>query len=75
MAIGMPMSAGEALAIGEREGWLAQRSNRGGLFEVVELWVENKFLLELLTDDEQQRYVDNMTLDKLRELFGPDSRR
>jgi len=75
VAIGMPMSADEALAIGKREGWLAQRSNRGGLFEVVELWVENRFLLELLTDDEQQRYVDNMTLDKLRELFGPDSSR
>ena len=41
MAIGIPMSADEALAIGKREGWLAQRSNRGGLFEVVELWVSD----------------------------------
>jgi hypothetical protein len=57
------------LAIASREGWLAQRSNRGGLFAVIEFWVENKFLLELLPDTEQRRYVENMTAGRLRALF------
>jgi hypothetical protein len=69
LALGVALSTDEILAIAKREGWLAQLSNRGGLFDVVELWVENKFLLELLPPQEQQRYVDNMTIENLRALF------
>jgi hypothetical protein len=69
LAVGVPLSVGEILAIARREGWLAQESNRGELFTVVEFWVENKFLLELLPPAEQRRYVENMAIDKLRSLF------
>jgi hypothetical protein len=69
LAIGTVLSADDALALARREGWLAQRSPRGGLFDVVELWVENKFLLELLPESEQRRYVANVTAAGLRVRF------
>ena len=69
LALGVAVSSDEIFAIAAREGWLAQSSDRGGLFSVIELWVENKFLLELLTPQEQKRYADNMTIANLRALF------
>jgi hypothetical protein len=68
LAIGTVLSADEILEIAEREGWFAQRSQRGGLFGVVEFWIENQFLLELLPEAEQRQYVENVTLENLRSL-------
>jgi hypothetical protein len=69
VAMGTPLSDEEILTIAAREGWMAQRSDRGGLFEVIELWVENRFLLELLTEPEQRRYSTNVTAANLEELL------
>lgn len=70
LAIGTVLSADQVIAIANRESWFAQRSPRGGLFDVIELWIENKFLLEVLTQTEQQRYVENLSADKFRARFG-----
>ena len=70
LAIGTVLSAEAVLACARREGWSAQRSSRGGLFDVIELWVENKFLLEVLPEAEQRRYVENMSAEKFRVRFG-----
>ena len=69
LALAVALSADEIFAIAMRENWLAQTSDRGGLFSVIELWIENKFLLELLTPQEQRRYQNNMTLENLEALF------
>jgi hypothetical protein len=69
VAIGTPLSVEEIFQLAAREGWMAQRSDRGGLFEVIELWVENRFLLELLTEREQRRYVANVTAANLEKLL------
>jgi hypothetical protein len=69
LAMGTPLSAEEIFQIAAREGWKAQRSDRGGLFEVIELWLENRFLLELLTEPEQRRYVTNVTAANLERLL------
>jgi hypothetical protein len=46
-------------AIGEREGWRVLVCNRaGGLFQLVELWVENTFMLEVMTEEQTARYVE-----------------
>jgi hypothetical protein len=71
VAMGTPLSVEEVLRIAAREGWMAQRSDRGGLFEVIELWVENHFLLELLTEREQRRYAANVTAANLEKLLSP----
>ena len=69
LAMGTRLEADEVLTIAAREGWMAQVCDRGGLFRVVEFWVENKFLLELLPEAEQARYVQNMSAERFRSLF------
>jgi len=44
------------LAIGERENWRCIEQRRGS-FSVMEFWLENSFMLELLTEDMQKEYL------------------
>ena len=48
-------------AIGDREGWRTQRFHRGPpgrpLFDVIEFWVENRFLIEISTPDMDPAYL------------------
>lgn len=55
------LTEGEILAIGEAEGWRTRRFGRGApggppLFHVVEMWIENRFLLELAPEAEVAPY-------------------
>ena len=59
--IATPLSLGEVLAIASREGWIARECDRGGVFKVIEFWLENKFMLELMTESEAARYRNAMT--------------
>jgi hypothetical protein len=48
-------------AIGDREGWRTRRFHRGPpgrpLFDVIEFWVENRFLIEVSTPDMDPAYL------------------
>ncbi len=57
LAIATSRTAEEILAIGEREGWRAVRCLRGGIFEVIELWLENALMIEVLTAEMQADYL------------------
>lgn len=49
----------EIKAIANREGWRVLVCNRGeGLFQLVELWVENTFMLEVMTPEQTERYIE-----------------
>ena len=77
LAIGTKLTAEQIFAIGEREGWFAQRLRRKMGFDVVELWVENRVMLEILTDEMQAEYLESTTtprwlgaLEKWREAIA-----
>lgn len=55
-ALSVDRSEDEILALAEREGWRAVRCDRGS-FRVVEVWVENAVLLELLTPEMAAEYL------------------
>lgn len=55
-AISVPLTQDQIEAIATREGWLVQVGDRGPFFQVVEVWVENRVLLELLTPEMAERY-------------------
>ncbi|PRY08159.1 hypothetical protein [Paraburkholderia sp. BL25I1N1] len=58
IAIASKLSPEEVLAIGEREGWRAVRCTRGrDFFDVIELWIENVLLIEVLTEEMQKQYL------------------
>lgn len=59
-AISVPMSQSQIEAIAAREGWRCVWCDRDGFFEVIELWIENRLLLELLPPAMAARYVSFM---------------
>jgi hypothetical protein len=48
------------MAIATREGWPAKYRKRGGLFGVVELWIEGRQMIEVLTPEMQSEYLSAM---------------
>lgn len=59
-AISVEMSEAEIEQIAAREGWLVRRCDRGP-FPIIEFWVENKFLIELLTPELVSQYLQVAT--------------
>jgi hypothetical protein len=60
----------ESLEIAKREGWRAFLCNRGPAYKVIELRVENRFLVELITPEYQTKYKIFMSsIDNWRQLF------
>jgi hypothetical protein len=54
--ISINKSEEELMRIGEREGWLTRRCDRG-LFELIELWIENRLMLELAPPKMASQYL------------------
>ena len=57
-ALSVDREVPEIEAIARREGWDCFVCDRGGHFHVVELWIENRILVELLPPTFASRYVD-----------------
>lgn len=60
-AMASPLSEAEVYALAAEEGWLAKTRKRGGMFGVIELWVENALMIEVLTAPMQAEYLATMT--------------
>lgn len=69
-ALSIPLSEAEVKRIAAREGWRVETYDRGGIFQVIEFWVENRFLIELLTPAMVSRYLEAMTPRNYAEHFG-----
>jgi hypothetical protein len=68
-AIDIPVSEEKIKEVATREGWRVLRCNRG-LFELIELWVENHLLLELLTPEMAPEYIKFMQPQNLEQMFA-----
>lgn len=55
-AISVNRSREEILALADRESWRAVELSRGG-FSVIEFWIENRVMLELLTEEMTRDYL------------------
>lgn len=69
-ALSSPLNEEEVYAIARREGWRAVRCDRGPAFPVIEFWLENRFLVEILTPEMSKQYKGFMTPQGLAALFG-----
>lgn len=73
--INTPLSEREVKEIGRREGWRVLTANRGeGLFQLIELWLEDRFMVEVMTPEQTARYVEMFSpasLAALKEQFLP----
>lgn len=70
LAIATPLDEAEVLAIAAREGWTARCCDRGGCFHVIEFWLENRFLIEVLTAPMQAEYLSFLTPENWQKTFG-----
>ncbi|WP_185020605.1 VOC family protein [Histidinibacterium lentulum] len=59
----------EVLARGAAEGWTTRLCNRGP-FDCVEMWLENRLLVEVLDPAMQRDYARGMTMQNWRRMFG-----
>jgi hypothetical protein len=73
-AVGSVLTTDEIVALASREGWLSRRAQRGR-FHVVEMWLENAVMLEVLPDAFQQEYLASQTLENWRTGVAATSRR
>ncbi|TMJ17268.1 MAG: hypothetical protein E6G94_01905 [Alphaproteobacteria bacterium] len=69
MAIGTRLSQEEVFAICERQGWPAKYRLRGGVFGVIEIFVEECQMIEVLTEEMQQQYVSSVTIENWQRML------
>lgn len=69
-ALATPLSQDEIMGIAEREGWPAKYRKRGGAFGVIELWIEGRQMVEMLTADMQAEYLAAMTTSNWRAMLA-----
>ena len=68
-ALATPLSQDEVMAIARREGWPAKYRKRGGAFGVIELWIEGREMMEMLTAEMQAEYLAAMTASNWRAML------
>ncbi|NDJ19457.1 hypothetical protein [Myxacorys almedinensis] len=71
--LAVPTSEAQIYAIAQREGWRAVRCNREGLFDLIEFWIENEIMLELLPPNLVEQYLTLVQPDNLKALFKLDA--
>ncbi len=69
VAISVPSSLAGIKQIGDRAGWRVFPTNRDGLFDVIEFWVENRLMLELLTPTMVPKYLQTLDPETLPALI------
>ncbi len=62
-AIATRLDQAQVMAIAEREGWPAKYRLRGGMFGVIEMWIEGRQMMEVLTPEMQAEYLESMTVE------------
>jgi hypothetical protein len=68
-ALSVPVSEERIKEVAARAGWRAETFDRGP-FSVVEVWVENRLLIEMLPPAMQGDYLASMKPDTLAAFFG-----
>lgn len=62
-AMATSLDSDAVFAIAAREGWPAKYRKRGGMFGVIEFWIEGWRMIEVLTPVMQSEYLTAMTHD------------
>jgi hypothetical protein len=70
LAIASPHDRDAVFAMAAREGWLAKYRKRGDMFGVIELWIENSLMIEVLTPEMQAEYLAGMTIDGWKQALA-----
>ncbi len=69
-AVATALDAEAVLAIAAREGWPAKYCKRGGVFGVIEIWIEGRQMMEVLTPEMQAEYLNAVTIENWRAMLA-----
>lgn len=69
-AMATAMTVDAVLAVAAREEWPAAVCLRGGVFGVIEIFVEGTRMIEVLTPEMQRQYLAAMTIDNWRAMLA-----
>ena len=69
-AIATSLAQGDVYAVAAREGWLARYRQRGGRFGVIEFWIENRMMVEVLTPEMQREYLETISIANWRAMLS-----
>lgn len=65
LAISTPLDEEEVHALAAEYGWLSRTCWRGpSAFRVIELWIDNAYLFEVLTSEMQKEYIRTVVPDR-----------
>lgn len=70
LALTTQLSDDAVFKLAEDAGVRAIRCDRAGVFGLIELWIDNMILVEVLTDDDVRRYLDFMNPAGCAAMFG-----
>jgi hypothetical protein len=62
------------IGLAQQAGFRAVKCDRAGVFRLVELWLDNSLLVEVLDPTEAERYRQFMNPAGVRAMFGPGER-
>jgi hypothetical protein len=70
LAISTPLEEDEVHALAAEYGWLSRTCWRGeSMFRVIELWIDNAYLFEVLTPEMQKEYIRTVNPDAYDEFL------
>jgi hypothetical protein len=69
-AVATPLSIDEVEEIGRRYGCHTSVCQRGPFFRVIEFWVDNSLMLEMLTPEMQEEYQRSITIENWRSMLA-----
>ena len=69
-AVATPLEIEEVEAIGRRYGCHTSLCQRGPWFRVIEFWVDNNLMLEMMTPEMQEEYQRSITVENWRSMLG-----
>ncbi|MBD2483654.1 hypothetical protein [Planktothrix sp. FACHB-1365] len=70
LALSVPITQEEIETIAAENEWRAVRCNRDNAFDVIEFWVENQFLIELLPPEFAQKYLSFMQPHQIEQFLA-----
>jgi len=70
VAITTKLSVEDIMAIGAERRWRAVHCDRGGAFDLVELWIDNRLLVEVLPPEGGERYHAFYTPEVAGKMFA-----
>ena len=69
-AVATAFTQDAVLNLARREGWPAKYRRRGGVFGVIEMWIEGRQIIEVLTPQMQAEYLSAVTIPNWKQMLA-----